>query len=134
MTCAGEFVQSLSPHSQATVVALSGELGAGKTTFVKAAAKALGVSELVVSPTFVLMKRYDLTNQKFAHLIHIDAYRMKGVAELSGLNWNALIKDPENLILIEWPERVVGAIPSDAHQISLKTKDQNTRVVSLPTP
>ncbi len=128
---AAAFIRSLTSGTAATVVALAGDLGAGKTTFTKAAAKALGVEESVTSPTFVLMKRYDLVDQKFARLIHIDAYRMKDASELRALGWNNLIQDPQNLILIEWPERVESAIPNAAHRVSLTAIAPDSRQVRI---
>ena len=107
---------SLRPE-HAAVVTLSGDLGAGKTTFVQACARALGVAESVTSPTFVLEKIYALEGQKFSHLVHIDAYRLKGAHELEHLGWKELLADRGNLIVLEWPERVAEAIPEDATRI-----------------
>ena len=74
---AKEVTAALAPRGHtAVVMALYGDLGAGKSAFVKALAKALGVSGIVTSPTFVLQKIYPLQNQKFERLIHIDAYRL----------------------------------------------------------
>lgn len=112
------FAEGLSPSSgHAAVVTLSGELGAGKTTFVQALARALGVIEPVTSPTFVLEKIYQLEGQRWERLIHIDAYRLKGAHELGALGWEELIAEKGNLIVLEWPERVEGAIPGDAVRI-----------------
>src|SRR3989338_11057767 len=75
---AARFVGSLTPREEgATLVTLAGELGAGKTAFTQAVAKALGVEESVTSPTFVLEKIYGLTKSVFERLIHIDAYRLQ---------------------------------------------------------
>ncbi|OGG50923.1 tRNA (adenosine(37)-N6)-threonylcarbamoyltransferase complex ATPase subunit type 1 TsaE [Candidatus Kaiserbacteria bacterium RIFCSPHIGHO2_01_FULL_54_36] len=134
-----EVVSSLSPQERsATVVALSGELGAGKTTFVQGAAKALGITEQVTSPTFVLEKIYQLEGQpfdkaqgkKFERLIHIDAYRLKSAHELEILGWETLLQDPANLILIEWPERVQEAIPKDAILITFDIS-ADERIITL---
>ena len=97
---------------EAVIVGLSGHLGAGKTAFVKAVAKALGVKEEVTSPTFVLMKLYGLnpigTLKGFPwnRLVHIDAYRLERPEELEALDWEALVADRNNLIMVEWPENV----------------------------
>lgn len=109
-----QFISRLKPRNKATVVTLSGELGAGKTTFAQGIAKALGVEETVTSPTFVLEKIYALEHQKFARLVHVDAYRLKNAHELEALDWKELRADPRNLIVLEWPERIEGAIPEDA--------------------
>jgi tRNA threonylcarbamoyladenosine biosynthesis protein TsaE len=115
---ARRFVEGRVPHAErATVVTLSGELGAGKTTFVQAVAKVLGVAESVTSPTFVIEKVYKLEDQKFERLIHIDAYRLKGAQELGALGWRGLLGDSGALIVLEWPERVEDAIPEDAIRI-----------------
>lgn len=101
----------LEPKNSATLVALSGELGAGKTTFVQTLAKELGVEEVVQSPTYVLMKRYDISYRNFKHLIHIDAYRLNGAKEFEALKPEQFFNDPTNLVCIEWPERAEGALP-----------------------
>lgn len=106
--------------SEATVIALQGELGAGKTAFAQAFGKILGVAEPMPSPTFVIMKSYDIDWRGFKKLIHIDAYRLEKEEELTHLGWDGLIKDPENIILIEWPERVEKLIPKDAKRIHFK--------------
>ncbi len=111
---AADFVATLRPGKAATVVALSGQLGAGKTTFAKGIAQALGVGEIVTSPTFVIEKIYALKNQLFDRLIHIDMYRLKNEQELETIGWKQIIADPRNLIVLEWPEGVPGAIPKDA--------------------
>ncbi len=118
-----EFVATLSPKSEnAVVVGLSGDLGAGKTAFTKCVAKSLGIEDTVTSPTFVIEKIYPIrTNgrtrptsngaSEFTHLIHIDAYRLESGNELLNLGWNKIISDPNNLILIEWPEKVSDVMP-----------------------
>jgi tRNA threonylcarbamoyladenosine biosynthesis protein TsaE len=109
---AEKFVSKLAPKSGgATIVGLYGNLGAGKTAFTQCIARALGVEEKVSSPTFVIEKIYELTSQKFSHLIHIDAYRMDSSNELLHLGWKEILSNPQNLILIEWPERVIEIMP-----------------------
>lgn len=115
---AGEFAMHIRPQTgAATVVALSGVLGAGKTTFTQAVAKALGVKETVTSPTFVIEKVYPLEGREFQRLIHIDAYRLKSADDLTHIHWSEITQDPANLVLLEWPERVEGAVPLGAIQI-----------------
>ncbi len=115
----------------ATLVTLSGELGAGKTAFTQAVAKAYGVSESVTSPTFVLEKVYALPKESgFAHLIHIDAYRLESADELKVLGWDALLKEEGNLILLEWPENVASALPASAIAIRLAPQADGSRLMS----
>jgi len=127
---AATFVGTLAPGNSATVVTLSGELGAGKTTFVQAAAAALGVQEVVTSPTFVLEKIYQLSGQKFEGLIHIDAYRLHDAHELEVLGWRELLMQPSNLVLLEWPERVAKLVPNDAIALRIDI-DGDGRIISI---
>ena len=128
---AAEFVRGLHPHpGGATLVTLSGELGAGKTAFVKAAAKALGVEGELTSPTFVIQKSYPLHDQPFKTLIHIDAYRLKNGAELTPLHFDETLKQADNLIMLEWPEMVEDALPSaDAH-LTLTVNPDGSRTLT----
>lgn len=110
-----DFALALAPRSSgATVVTLSGELGAGKTTFVQEIAKSLGVTESITSPTFVIEKVYEVEGSAFRRLVHIDAYRLKSEHELEVLGWKEIISEKRNLVLIEWPERVPGLMPERA--------------------
>lgn len=128
---AGRFVRGLAPaDAQATLVTLSGELGAGKTALVKDAAKFLGVEEIVTSPTFVLEKIYLLNEQKFKRLIHIDAYRLEKGADLAPLGFDELMQDAGNIILLEWPEKVADALPSPAVKISIVANHDGSRTIS----
>ncbi len=133
---AGRFVESLTPATRgATLVTLSGELGAGKTAFTKAIAYALGVEEVVTSPTFILEKIYLLPKRghpmsTFKRLIHLDAYRLEKGADLVALGLGELMKDSNNLILLEWPEKVSDALPPPAVRISLVANLDGSRTIS----
>jgi len=116
---ASNFLKTLTVGERATVVGLIGELGAGKTSFVQGLAEALGITEPITSPTFVLEKIYQLEGALFQQLIHIDAYRLDGEHELKQLNWDTLIVDPKNLIVIEWADSVMSALPEGAHLVTL---------------
>lgn len=98
-------------ESEATIIGLYGELGSGKTAFMKFLAESFGIKETIQSPTFVIEKIYELENKNFQHLIHIDAYRIEKEEEMINLGWREIIADPGNLICIEWPERIAGIMP-----------------------
>lgn len=117
----------LAPQSdRATLVTLSGELGAGKTSFTQALARAYGIEEHVTSPTFVLEKIYQLPEgQSFKRLAHIDAYRLKGGVELAPLGFDELMKDPGTLIVLEWPEMVADGLPAADVSIQLAVHDES---------
>lgn len=129
---AQEFLKKLTPDTKATVVALKGDLGSGKTTFTQALGQCLGVRENMHSPTFVILKIYRIEHKGFKNLIHIDAYRLEKEDELSSLGWEDFLKEPENLVLVEWPENVKGLIPDDARKISFEHGgDEFTREVEI---
>ena len=125
------FLQNLMPGKQATVVALQGDLGAGKTAFTQEVGKIVGVGENMASPTFVIMKIYAIDFRGFHKLIHIDAYRLEGENELVNLGWEEMMQEPTNLIFVEWPERVAGLIPEEAKKISLAFVDEVTRHIHI---
>ncbi len=127
---AQRFVDGLRGGETATVFALSGELGSGKTAFSQAFGSILGIQETMQSPTFVIEKIYPIDFAGFKNLIHIDAYRLDKESELLHLGWEEIIKEPENLVLIEWPERVLGGIPNHALRISFKNLGESVRSIS----
>lgn len=90
------------------ILALSGPIGAGKTTFTKAFAAALGVAATVVSPTYTLLQPYELPRaiRGITTLIHIDAYRLENADELRAIGFEDFLHDPSKIILIEWAENV----------------------------
>lgn len=99
--------------SKAEILCLSGNLGAGKTTFTQGFARALGIKERVLSPTFVLMKFYKLSRKikSKKYFVHIDCYRLDSPKDLLHLGFNELLKDKDALILIEWADKVKKIIP-----------------------
>ncbi|MCR4334374.1 MAG: tRNA (adenosine(37)-N6)-threonylcarbamoyltransferase complex ATPase subunit type 1 TsaE [Patescibacteria group bacterium] len=121
LSCAKKF-SKITKKNSATIVGLYGDLGSGKTTFVKSLAKAYGITEHITSPTFVIMKFYP-------PLIHIDAYRLKSGEELITLGWEKIVSDPKNFICIEWPENVADIMPKDHIVMKFAFVDENTREV-----
>jgi len=116
-----------------TIVALQGNLGAGKTVFVKGVAQTLGVIEEVTSPTFVIEKIYKLPEGgRWKQLVHIDAYRLEGEEELRAIDWGRVATDPGNLVMMEWPEQVGLGVPERAHWITFTVQDEHTRTIELP--
>jgi tRNA threonylcarbamoyladenosine biosynthesis protein TsaE len=122
-------------NTGATILALQGDLGAGKTTLTKAIAELLGVTETVVSPTFVIAKYYDIGELQpgetsatgFERLVHIDAYRIEDLNELGPLGWEHLLKNPRTLVIVEWPEKIADALPDNKqHFIITHSGEQRT--------
>lgn len=119
-------------NKKAKVIALSGELGVGKTTLTKEIGNILEIKNIIVSPTFVIMKIYQIGvgskyYSNFKKLIHIDAYRLDDSLELLKFGWNKILEDKENLIIIEWPERVMSSIDEETFWVKLKHIDDETR-------
>lgn len=127
---ATDFAQQLQPKETATVIALHGDLGAGKTTFTQFLARALGVTQSLNSPTFVLMKRYPLEAQPFDNLFHVDAYRLDNADDLRKLDFESVLAEPKNLVVIEWPERVADLIPDTAQKLNFTFINETTREVN----
>lgn len=131
-TVAEGFLVSLKGGVVATIVALSGDLGSGKTAFAKEAGSLLGIPrDEITSPTFVIMKVFDIEDKRFKKFVHIDAYRLESNQELENLGWKELTADPKNLIFIEWPEKVADIIPKDAITVRFEPVDEDTRTITI---
>ncbi len=106
------------------VIALSGELGAGKTVFAKGIALGLGITQVITSPTFVLMKVYPvLGHETVTTFCHIDAYRLSSGHDLLAVGADEYIEKLGVVTLIEWPERVSEVVPSDAIRVNIEIAD-----------
>ncbi len=128
---AGEVLSLCVQKESAHVVALTGDLGAGKTAFVKELAKHLNISHEITSPTFVVMKSYEIpAHTIFKTLVHIDAYRIESDDEMRVLKLEELLADSTNLICIEWPEKIENVLPTETHQISLALNSNGTRDIT----
>jgi len=115
----------------ALIIGLEGELGAGKTTFTKGFVRALGIKEKILSPTFVLMKIYQLKNKNYKLLIHIDAYRLKDHRDLFALGIKEILTDSQNIILIEWSDRVEKILPKKYIKIHIDHLSEDKRKVTI---
>jgi tRNA threonylcarbamoyladenosine biosynthesis protein TsaE len=131
---AEEVLTSIKKGDKATVIAMDGDLGSGKTALSQEIGNLLGLEEPIQSPTFVIEKIYELKDQAWQHLIHIDTYRLESPDELLYLGWRDIVDDPKNLILIEWAERVRAIMPEYAYHIVFKHVDENTREIEVSTP
>ena len=117
-------------NSKAKIILLEGDLGAGKTTFTKFLAKSLGIDETNVhSPTFILKKTYDTIHSVFTKLVHIDAYRFTHPSEASVLRIEEDLKNPQAVIVVEWPSKM-SYLKSDI-EINFTLTDEDTREVVI---
>ena len=120
------FARALRPP---VAVGITGELGAGKTTLVRAIARGLGVAEPVTSPTFALVHRYAGARTT---VYHVDAYRLKPAEDTADLGIDEALAEPGSVVLIEWPERLGRALPPLAHRVTLRyTEDEAIRTLDV---
>ncbi len=112
------------PGKSAKVLGLVGDLGGGKTTFLQGFAKGLGIKEKITSPTFVIMKR-------FKNFYHIDCYRIKKPKELSDLGFKKIISNPENIVAVEWADRIKKILPKGTIWLNFKFIDNKTRKIAI---
>ncbi len=118
------------------IVCLRGELGAGKTTFVKGLAKALGVREQITSPTFTLMNVYPLSaspqDSAVNALVHIDTYRLKNEQELLDIGAADYLGQPTTITIIEWPEKISGILKNKkVINIAIDHFEKNSRIFTI---
>lgn len=116
-----EEVLRTKPSEKAMVIGLFGDLGAGKTTFVKAFVHGLGMHRKIVSPTFILMRNFPIKGP-YRRIYHIDAYRVDGKG-LNQLGLKDIMNDPDNIVIIEWADRVRNLLPLNAILIDIKHGD-----------
>ena len=123
-------ILKLPSQKGAVVLALYGNLGGGKTTFLQGFAKGLGVKEKILSPTFVIQKRF-AAKKTFKNFYHIDCYRLKNEKDILELDLKNIIKNPENIVAIEWPEKIKKALPKNYIKIDFKFIDKNQREINF---
>ena len=113
----------------AVVFGLSGNLGGGKTTFLQGFAKGLGIKEKITSPTFVIMRRFQVSSFKLQAFYHLDCYRLKNEKDVLALGWKEIISDPKNIVAVEWSEKMKKILPKNTIFINFKFINENTREI-----
>jgi tRNA threonylcarbamoyladenosine biosynthesis protein TsaE len=113
------------------VVLLFGELGSGKTTFTQGFARALGIQHKVISPTFLIMRTYDIAEDTAGKLYHLDLYRIASEKEIEEIGFAEATGGKENIIIVEWAERLQSLVPDKRTEIYFEYLDQDKRKVII---
>ncbi|MCP6726899.1 MAG: tRNA (adenosine(37)-N6)-threonylcarbamoyltransferase complex ATPase subunit type 1 TsaE [Patescibacteria group bacterium] len=124
-------ILALPETNNAIVLALKGELGSGKTTFVQGLAKGLGVQSRVLSPTFLVIKEFELPHTNKTMLYHIDCYRLESSQELLDLGFKSIVANPKNIVVIEWADRVKKILSKDTKWIHFFVTGENSRELDV---
>ncbi|MFH1522863.1 MAG: tRNA (adenosine(37)-N6)-threonylcarbamoyltransferase complex ATPase subunit type 1 TsaE [Patescibacteria group bacterium] len=115
------------------IIGLIGELGAGKTIFTKGLASGLNIKKTITSPTFVLMKIYEIKNNelRIKNLVHIDAYRIKKAEELIAIGAKEYFNRPDVVTIIEWADRIKKILPKKTEYVRFNNQGGNKRLINL---
>ena len=118
---------------KAQILALEGDLGGGKTTFLQGFAKGLGVEEKILSPTFVIMRKFRIKNKKseFKNFYHFDCYRIKKAEEVLTLGFREIVSDSKNIVAIEWADRIKKILPKNRISLRFEFLNKKTRKITL---
>ena len=138
------------PGKNSVVLGLKGDLGAGKTTFLQGFARGLGIKEKILSPTFIIMKTFQIPaiktknhpyqkirssvfsgRGKFKCFYHFDCYRLNNPEEILDLGFKEIISNPENIVAIEWPEKISTILPRNIISIQLEHGAENQRTLTI---
>lgn len=120
-----------SPQKMAFVIGLEGDLGGGKTTFLQGFAKGLGIKEKILSPSFVIMKRFEAEDVRFKDFYHIDCYRIKKPKEILDLGFKEIISNSKNIVAVEWAERIRKIMPKGTIWIKFEFLDEKKRKIMI---
>jgi len=125
-----EFLNNLDDQN---VFGLYGNLGSGKTTFVKEVAKQLGIEKEITSPTFTIMQSYEIDFKDFKKLVHIDLYRIEEEKEIEILNLEEIFEHKSSLVLIEWADKLSRLETRDLRvgKIEFDYNDENSRIIEI---
>lgn len=115
------------------IIALKGDLGTGKTTFLQGFAKGLVLKEKILSPTFLIMRKFDLKPQisNFEYFYHFDCYRIKKAKEILNLGFKKIISFPQNIVAIEWAEKIKKILPKNTIWVEFKFIDKRVRKIII---
>jgi len=115
-----------------SIIALYGELGSGKTTFIQGLAKGLGIKKRIISPTFVFIRQYQATNHQLPiTFYHIDLYRVEKFEDTKGLGLEEIFADRSSIIAIEWAEKIKKILPKKRIDVYFEYEAGNSRQITI---
>jgi tRNA threonylcarbamoyladenosine biosynthesis protein TsaE len=112
------------------VVCLYGDLGSGKTTFVQGFARGLGILRRLPSPTFIIVRRYEIPNTS-GFLYHLDLYRIHTEKELEDLGFSEMIEEANSYMIIEWAEKLGGLLPQSRTDVKFAVQPDGNHQISI---
>ena len=118
----------------AKVIALQGALGGGKTAFVQGFAVGLGIRAKILSPTFIIERAFPIKKSKYKHFHHFDCYRVRNSKEILRLGFKNILASSENIIVVEWAERVSKILPKNSIRIKFGHVDKSKREIKIIWP
>jgi len=136
---AEEILKSKESRKQGFVIGLKGDLGSGKTCFLQGFAKGLGIKEKILSPTFTIMKKFQIPKKRNSHYLlpiarffyHFDCYRIGQSKEILELGFKEIVACPGNVVAIEWPEKINKFLPKNTLILKFEFLDENTRRITF---
>ncbi|TET84910.1 MAG: tRNA (adenosine(37)-N6)-threonylcarbamoyltransferase complex ATPase subunit type 1 TsaE [Candidatus Nealsonbacteria bacterium] len=126
----------------ALIIGLEGDLGGGKTTFLQGFARELGIKEKILSPTFIILRKFLISKvpsrraaggleSQFLNFFHIDCYRIEKPKEILDLGFKEIISNPKNIVTIEWAERIQKILPAETIILKFEFINQKTRKITV---
>lgn len=117
--------------NKALIIGLEGDLGGGKTTFLQGFAKGLGIKEKILSPTFIVFRRFKLKGSKFKNFYHIDCYRIAKSKEVLDLGFKEIVSNFQNIVAIEWSDKIKKILPKNSLILKFQFVNKNSRKIWL---
>ena len=129
-----KFAEEFGKNIQAgDIITLTGDLGAGKTTFTQGFAKGLGITNRIISPTFIISRKYEIKrkSQTIKIFYHIDLYRMVSEKDLHSIGLEEILGDKNTVVVIEWPEKMGSLLPKKRWNITIESMRENERKITI---
>ena len=125
-----KLARDLASREDSHILCLYGQLGSGKTTFTQGFARGLGIASRLLSPTFIIVRRYQIP-KKESYLYHVDLYRLNKVTEMEEIGLPEIFADPASYTVVEWAERLGELLPNNRIDIRFEVMDDERHIVTI---